>query len=67
MGKKLQLQPNPRAKLTVREQFAEEKLVVAVVQICVAPEQCGWRPLKHGGALLVGGLVQKLIHIVLVT
>lgn len=58
---------NPLAKLTVREKFAEVSLIVAVVQISVAPEQRGWRPLRHGGTLLVGGLVQKLVHIVLVT
>lgn len=55
------------AQLTVREELAEETLIVVVVHISVAPEGSGRRALRHFDALLMRRLVQKLIHIILVT
>ena len=52
-------------QLTVGEELAEETFVVVVVDVSVAPEQCGRRTLRHGDALLVGRLVQKLIRVIL--
>lgn len=54
------------AQLTVREELAENTLIVAIVQVSVAPEQYGRRTLRHGDTLLMGRLVQKLIKEILI-
>lgn len=55
-----------RPQLTVREELAEKMFIVVVVYVSVASEQCGRRHLRHGDALLMGRLMQKLIRVVLI-
>lgn len=52
--------------LTLREELAEKTIVVIVVYVSVAPEERGWRTLRHGDTLLVGRLVQELVGVVLI-